>query len=187
MEKTPPRRLRLGDPLNCTVVKPLGGRRFLVRTSGAPDGWTVELHTRRPEGIEEGQQGTYWVAKVAPLQGEVLVHEGDFGRLPISDAMRPRYRAALRAILGEAEPDPAVLADGRSMVARVVKRQESDWLSVWRLFGEPSMGEMKELSAAINDLRAAVKESPDNTEAVRAKIVEEFGPMLQYALGQLEP
>src|SRR4051812_35749091 len=114
MQRKPTQPLKLGDVLNGTIVKPIGGRRFLVRCAGVPHGWKVELQTRRPELIHEGTNATFWVAKIAPLQGEVLVHDGEYGRLPVSDTMRARYIAALRCLLGEGEATADLLADARS-------------------------------------------------------------------------
>ncbi len=186
MERKPPKLLKLGDPLEGTILKSNGGRRFLVRCNAVPNGWKVELHTRRPELIKVGANASFWVAKIAPLQGEVLVHDGDYGRLPISEAMRPRYLAGLRAILGEAEATGEALAEARSMVAKVGKQQQADWLTVWRLLDEPAPGTLNRLLAAIDALRAARKESPESMPELHASLVEEFGLALRSAAAQLE-
>lgn len=186
MERKPPQMLKLGDQLNGTIVKPVGGRRFLVKCGGVPSGWRVELHTLRPELINEGAPATFWVAKVAPLQGKVLVHDGDFGRLPISEAMRPRYLAALRTLLGQTELDGEVLADAGSMVSRIGKRQEADWLTVWRLLGEIPPGEAKILLGEVKSLRMAFKENASNLESLRAEMSEKYGRVFSKAIQRLE-
>jgi hypothetical protein len=149
MDSNAPKRLNLGDTLNGTIVKSIGGRRFAVKCKGVPDGWKVELHTRRPELIRPGALATFWVAKVSPLQGSVLVHDGDFGRLPISDAMRARYLAALRALLSPGEVSGDDVSDARAMVIRIEKKDQADWLTVWKVLGEPSTGDVKILLASI--------------------------------------
>ncbi|MBC8064937.1 MAG: hypothetical protein H7Y17_08915 [Chlorobia bacterium] len=178
--------LKLGDQLNGTIVKPIGGRRFLVKCGGVPSGWRVELHTLRPELAKEGTPATFWVAKVAPLQGKVLVHDGDFGRLPISDAMRPRYTSALRALLGQIELDSEVLADAGSMISRIGKRQEADWLTVWRLLGEIPPGEANILLAEVKSLRIAFKEKAENLDPLRAELSEKYGRVFSKAIQRLE-
>jgi len=185
MQPNAPRRLKLGDQLNGTIVKPIGGRRFAVACKGVPNGWTVELHTRRPESFHQGSQGTFWVAKFSPLRGSVLVHEGDFGRLPISDAMRSRYRAAVSALLGDGDLTADEISDAHSMILRVEKTKEADWLTVWRLLGEPATGDVKELLAAIAAIRTARKDDPESLPKLRALLKEKHGPMLQSAIVRL--
>ncbi len=187
MDRKPPiQKLKIGDVLNGTIVKSNGGRRFEVRCSAVPSGWRVELHARRPELITEGAPATFWVAKIAPLQGEVLVHDGDFGRLPISAAMNDRYQVAIRALLGEGELDANRLADAKGMVQQISKQQQAAWLTAWRLLGEPTLGDQKALIASIDALRAARKEAPDTMPELLSGLQERFGDMLREALRRLE-
>ena len=186
MERNLPQLLKLGDVLNGIVIKSAGGRRFEIKCSGVPKGWKVELHARRPEQVRIGSNGSFWIAKIAPLQGEVLVHEGDYGRLPISEAMRPRYLAALKALLGETELTADLLADARAMIAQITKQQQADWLTVWKVLGEPAPGDQKMLIAAIDGLRTARKESPETLPALQAKLIARFGPLLRPAVRRLE-
>jgi len=186
MELNAPRRLNLGDPLNGTVVKSIGGRRFAIKCKGVPDGWSVELHSRRPETVRPGALGTFWIAKISPLQGAVLVHDGDFGRLPISEAMRTRYLAAFRALLGSDELTGDLLSDARSMVLRIEKKDQADWLSVWRVLGEPSTGDVKLLLAAINAIRTARSEDIDALPARRSELIAKYSTHLERAIARLE-
>ena len=185
MEPKAPRRLILGDELNGTVVKAMGGRRFSVKCKGVPDGWKIELHTRRPETIQPGMLATFWVAKVSPLQGAVLLHHGDFGRLPISDAMRERYLKALHALLAPADISGDELSDARSMVIRIEKKDQVDWLTVWRVLGEPSTGDVKLLIAAIEAIRHARKNDTDTVPAKRQELVDKYGLLIRDAIRRL--
>jgi len=186
MEPNAPKRLNLGDLLNGTIVKSIGGRRFAVKCKGVPDGWKVELHSRRPETVRAGSAGTFWVAKVSPLQGAVLVHDGDFGRLPISDAMGSRYLKALRALIGGGEISGDELADARAMVLRIEKKDQADWLSVWRVLGEPPTGDVKLLLAGINAIRTARSEDPASVPSKRAELTEKYGSLIQLAIVKLQ-
>ncbi|CAN1551493.1 hypothetical protein MCEMSE15_02204 [Fimbriimonadaceae bacterium] len=185
MESTPSNHLKIGAWLNAIIVKPLGGRRFEVHSNQAPKGWTVELHARQPEGIMNGEQILGWVVKISPLHMQVLLHEGDFGRLPVSDAMKPRYREGLRALLGQIEPTADNLADARGMVVRIQKQQQADWLTVWQLLDEPSTGEVKQLLKLIDEQRTARKEDPASMPELVAKLKEEFGFALDTAIQRL--
>ncbi len=186
MEPKAQRLLKLGDTLNGTIVKSIGGRRFAVKCKGVPDGWKVELHTRRPELIRPGALATFWVAKISPLQGAVLVHDGDFGRLPISDAMRARYIAAIKALLAPGEVTGEEVSDARSMVLRIEKKDQADWLSVWKVLGEPASGDVKILLAAIVAIRDARKDDPESLPARRQELVDKYGAVLSQAVSRLE-
>ena len=179
--------LRLGDEINGTVVKPIGGRRFSVTSNQVPRGWKVELQSRRPEDVEIGGHTTFWIAKITPLKGKVLVHEGDFGRLPISDALKPRYLEALRALAGRTAPTGDNLADARSMVARIETKDQADWLSVWTLLGSPASGDAKELIHAVEDIRAARKNMPDALPEMLNALHERFGSDINRAIIRLTP
>jgi len=185
MEQTPAHHLRLGAWIDAIVVKPLGGRRFLVRAAQAPRGWTVELHTRTPESIVEGEHIRCWVVKVSPLHSQILLHEGDFGRLPISEAMRPRYRQGLQAVMGAIPATADNLADARGMVVRIQKQNQADWLTVWQILGEPSSGDVKRFLQVIDELREVRKTEPDRINEIIEEAVIDFGSMLELAVKQL--
>jgi hypothetical protein len=186
MARKPARQLKLGDQLDGTVLRSNGGRRFLVKCPAVPQGWMVELHTRRPELIEEGGHVSFWVAKISPQQGEVLVHDGDYGRLPVSDAMRPRYVAGLRSLLGEVEPTGETLADAKAMLVQIEKRQSADWLTVWRLLGEPASGDVKRLRASIEAIQTARKEAREKTTKLLTDLEATYGETLRAAIQRLE-
>lgn len=185
MGSNPPQHLKLGDELDGTVLKAKGGRRFVIKCPAVPRQWNIELHTRRPELIREGDHVHVWVAKIVVHQAELLVHDGDYGRLPVSDAMRPRYIAGIRALLGEEEATADNLADARGMVVQIGKKQQADWLSVWRILGEPTNGDTKALLAAIDAIRDARKENPEALPGLQAAFAERFGEPYRAALARL--
>lgn len=186
MESYAPRHLKLGDPINGTVVKAKGGNRFSVQSKQVPRGWTVELHTNRPELVELGEHTTFWVARVTPLKSEVLVRNGDHGRMAISPAMATRYEEAIAALLGDVPLTGDLLGDARSMITRIGNQNQADWLTVWRLIGEPSSGEVKTLLNSIDELRTARKESPELVPSLLDLLSEAFSARLRDALARLE-
>ncbi len=180
-----PKKLKPGDTLHGIVVKSLGGRRFLVRSKMAPRDWKVELHTQRPELVDEGASGSFWIVRVSPIKKEILVSDGDFGRLPISEAMATRYLAGLRAVLGEEELTSDSLADLRSMVERTESRKAADWLTVWQALGEPEPGWAKELLIEIDKVKVARKEKPEELGTALEELQAKYGDQLRAALRRL--
>lgn len=185
MESKAPTHLKLGDFLDGTVLKSNGGRRFAIKCPAAPRQWDIELHTRRPELIQEGDHVRVWVAKIAVHQAELLVHDGEYGRLPISDSMRPRYIAGIQALLGEGEATVEALADARAMVVQIGKQQAADWLTVWRLLGEPGPGDARALIAAIDAMKTALKENPESVTGFQEAFTDRFGVPYRKALKKL--
>ena len=176
-------KLRLGDPINGTVGKSLGGRRYAIESRDAPKDWSVELHTK--EEMEPGTHTTFWVSRVVPVKSSLVVRAGDYGRLPVSDAMRPRYARAIEALLLD-ELDGDALADLRGMAVRIDTQDSADWLTVWRLLGEPEAGPLKELIAMLTELRDARKTDPERAEAIRTKLIEVWGGRFGDAVRRME-
>ena len=175
-------KLRLGDPINGTVGKPLGGRRYAIESRDAPKGWSVELHTK--ETMEPGLHTAFWVSRIVPIKSSVIVRAGDYGRLPISAAMGARYAAGIDALLRDAL-DGDTLADLRSMATHVETQDSADWLTVWRLLGEPEAGPLKELAQALGTIRESRKDDPERAANARTWVVETWGERLRIARARL--
>lgn len=176
-------KLRLGDPINGTVGKSLGGRRYTVETRDAPKGWSVELHTK--ETLEPGTHTTFWVSRVVPVKSSLTVRAGDYGRLPVSEAMRGRYIKAFDAFLNDAL-DGDTLAELRGMATRIDTQDSADWLTVWRLLGEPEAGPLKELSQRLTELRDVRKTEPERAETVKESLLALWGDRFRAARRRLE-
>jgi len=179
-------RLKIGDTLDAVVIKSAGGRRFLLKCKAAPDGWTVELHSRKPEGIEPGSNAHVWIGKINPLKRLVLTYDGDMGRLPISFTMGKRYLAGLEALTSPEPMTPDQIADVRSMMTRISEQNQADWLTVWKTLGEPAIGDTKEFAAALINLKETRKTNPEEAPALQESIALKYGEMIQAALKRLD-
>ena len=179
-------KLKLGDTLDGIVVKATGGRRFLLKCKAAPHGWKVELHSRSPEGIEPGSNVHVWVGKINPLKTSLLTYDGDYGRLPISNAMGVRYRKALLALNSDGEISGDELADLRSMLTRISDQNQADWLTVWKTLDEPSSGDTKEFAAALINLRDLRKTDQEEAANLRQNIRVKYTAMIEVAIRRLE-
>lgn len=177
-------KLRLGDPINGTVGKPMGGRRFQVESRDAPKEWKVELHAHKPDLIEPGVHTTFWVSRIVPVKKNLIVRDGDYGRLPISAAMSKRYSAAIDAMLNDTLTGDT-LADLRAMGTHVDTQDSADWLTVWRLLAEPETGPLKDLVNMLTELRDARKTDPAKAMEVRQAVIDLWGDRLRAARARL--
>lgn len=157
-----PPKIDLGKVLPCTVVRKLGGRRFEVESLKVPRGWRIQLESKNPGSIREGEHTDFWVVRVDPQHRELLVRDGKHGRLPITESMRHRYLHAIRALI---EPESfsnedllEALAEAKGMLLRITKQDSADWLSVYQLLGNPRPAAVAKSVENLADLRAKLKE-----------------------------
>jgi hypothetical protein len=90
--------LTLGTELVATVTEEAGSGRWRTTADALPEGWDAIVRTRGGLAPPSGPT-TYWIFSVDENKRLVLLSNSDFGRLPISDRMRPRYASALADIL----------------------------------------------------------------------------------------
>ena len=118
------------------------------------------LVVRRGDPPVPGEQLEGWVMEVDPHA--LLVTVDQFGRLPISDRMRPRYQQAVaetqRLIAGESPSVTSLegLSELKGMLNRVVRRDQRDWLSVSETLGHPDSSKLRDWVRAIVTVRSAL-------------------------------
>ena len=106
------------------------------------------------------QQLEGWV--MGSDRGGLLVTVDPFGRLPISDRMRPRYQGAVsevQRLVAGALPSAGsleALSELKGMLNRVVRRDQRDWLSVSEALGHPDVAQLRRWVGAIVSLRSAL-------------------------------
>lgn len=155
----------LGTEVTVVVGAHLGGRDW--------EGAVSALDARKvivtaPPGVtyRPGEELQAWVSHGEPAAGVVRLTVADFGRRPISPAMRPRYLQALADVdqmLVAAERGKVALAPAASvsefkgMVNRCLRKDQADWLSVYGAFGFSSRATVEDLSNVLAQLQRAVK------------------------------
>src|SRR5437764_283818 len=89
----------IGDEIEITIDTHIVPDQWKVRASGTLEGWECVLRTRQDTDFESRQTLLVWVFAVNHASKRIYVSNSDFGRLPISDRMRPRYLRALGVVL----------------------------------------------------------------------------------------
>ncbi|MGA4545652.1 HelD family protein [Uniformispora flossi] len=92
-----------------------------------------------------------------------MVSASDFGRRPIAPGTVKRYAGAL-SLLGElaagrtvdSADSAARLSELRGLANRCLSRDQPDWLTVWRLLGQPDTTRLKDLVALTQAARSWV-------------------------------
>ncbi|MFJ6381275.1 AAA family ATPase [Kitasatospora sp. NPDC092039] len=118
---------------------------------------------------EAGQELDVWV--VRRRSGVYVVSANDFGRHAISERSAERYRAALAILTAfgdgvPAEPPETGFSELDGLVGGCLRRDQADWLPVWRLLGSPPFADLTVLRDISLRLPEAVR-SADAAEPER--------------------
>ena len=127
-------------------------------------GWACSLIHRSSTGVSLGQPLTGWILNVDVARHHVEVSDSNFGFLPISDRMRPRYVTSLRRIAflledpnNASETDADAISEVKGMFSRCARRDQWDWRAVHMALDEPLRGEARKLATILGEVSAALR------------------------------
>ncbi|MFC4609204.1 HelD family protein [Streptomyces maoxianensis] len=151
--------LAVGDSVRVRVLGPGPGSHWRVQALIPDTERTLLLVLRHGSPAPAaGSELDGWVFRNEARVS--LVSTSDFGRKPISAGMAARYGAALD-VLGDMAGGDTVPADAtarlselKGMANRCLRRDQADWLSVWRLLGSPDavrLGVLRDLAQRTRD------------------------------------
>jgi len=164
----------LGTVLTVVPVAPRNDKIWTADSRDLQEGWSCELVHRAENNLVPGRPLTGWVLCVDPSRRQVQVSDSNFGFLPISDRMRPRYVSALRRLatvlsresdMGTA--DAEALSEIKGMFSRCARRDQWDWRAVHLALGEPSRHMARELATNLGEIASALREG----EAESARVL----------------
>lgn len=160
--------LAVGDQVTGTVTERLPAGEWFVTSERLPTIWKGVLKSRHRRPYSPGDEGTFWVLSISVQRRVAILTDSDFGRLPISDRMRPRYLRGLRSVVdllrGDAswnELSPDAFSEVKGMFNRCYRKDQPDWYSVFLVLGRPSMPECR----TVADNLSAIARSMRNGDA----------------------
>jgi hypothetical protein len=134
--------VEIGDTLSVIPITPDKLNLWHANCSELPNTWSCRLKHRAQGLLTENQPLTAWVIDIDVEQRCLYVSDSNFGFLPISDRMRPRYVAALRHLIlilagqqSVSSKDAEFISEVKGMFSRCVRRDQWDWYSVWNSLG----------------------------------------------------
>lgn len=170
--------LRLGDDLYATIQSGFDrAKEWLVVCNEAPCGWSGKLCSRASQLYEPGDKDWFWVYRTNSVENKYWVSDSNFGRMPISDRLRPRYIRAARAMLGvlasTSSCDDSILDDLSEMKGifnRCRKKDQWDWLTLYHYLEAPPSGLLEYGALQLYELRRTIRrrEEQSTREALRA-------------------
>src|SRR3990167_5385668 len=126
--------LSIGSRLEVIPMSPVGGDAWSAQSSSLPEGWSCNLIHRASATIESGMPLTGWILNADTDGHHVEVSDSNFGFLPISDRMRPRYVTSLgrvEKLLKKEEEieasDADCISEVKGMFSRCARQDQWDW------------------------------------------------------------
>lgn len=153
----------IGIELEVTLVAPRSDRDWSVTSTELRDaGLHAAVRFQSGRDPERGEVVRGWIGEVTPARRQLILFVSDFGRLPISDGQRARYRLALDMVANLPGADPDATSHGqisefKGMLNRCIRHDQRDWLAVWDLFGRPDVRALRGGVLAAERTRDAVR------------------------------
>jgi hypothetical protein len=152
----------IGSDVRARVQEALGSSLWQVECPGLPHGWTALLKSKEPITAPQTTPAAYWVFAVDAKRQLVFLTNSDFGTLPISDRMRPRYLKAMEDVLqflsdANHVPSAESLSEVKGILNRCRRKDQWDWLSVYKALGNPPYESLEQGVRLTSELRDAVQ------------------------------
>jgi hypothetical protein len=151
----------LGSNYTCTVSACVGGNSFVVSCDQL-EGYSIELRTRLHGLLSVGDRVDCWVYDEALDKRAIRVSDSDFGKLPVSDRMRPRYLRSINIVLdaiskGAQDVDPEAVSELKGIFNRCLKKDQWDWFTLFELLGKPTRPQLRLAVRGCNTARKLLK------------------------------
>lgn len=179
----------IGDRLTVFPVAPRSGGRWIVQCPCLPPGWSCELVHRATTELLLNQPLTGWILESDAQRRHVEVSDSNFGFLPISDRMRPRYVASLRRLVAILERGAAIrngdadaVSEVKGMFSRCARRDQWDWRAVHLALEEPGRDAARTLATRLGEIGAALR-AGDSATAV-SSLKQLWSGNLAHLLGR---
>ena len=139
--------------------------------SESPTWLVLRARPQSPE-LMLNQPLTGWILESDAERRHVEVSDSNFGFLPISDRMRPRYVASLRRLVAIIERGAAIrdgdadaVSEVKGMFSRCARRDQWDWRAVHLALEEPDRDAARTLATQLGEIGAVLR-AGDNAAAV---------------------
>lgn len=169
----------IGADIRVRVIGPGPGGRYKVKALSPATDRPLVLTVRHGSAPPRpGDELGCWV--FANETGHSVITVDKRGRSPVSPKMAQRYVVALGVLDDLVADDGGVLAAGararlsdlQGMANRILRRDQADWVAVYRLLGSPGrqrLGVLRDLAARTN---RALKDNTLDTGRLRTELAE---------------
>lgn len=163
-------RMKVGDDVVGTLLEPLSENTWRVRCAEFPADAPAVLNSRSGKLYQAGDEERLWIYDIQHPALAFRLSDSGFGRLPISDRMRPRYIRSLQSVISllsspeHNDPiDPSDLSEVKGILNRCVRKDQCDWLTVYDALGRPHLSMLRKAATALGYLARAYRNQDDET------------------------
>ena len=153
----------VGKNVEVIPVSPLSdGKGWVAECPSLPE-WSCTLICRHSSEIAPSTPISSWILNIERKSYHLELTDSDFGFLPISDRMRPRYVESLlkvhEVVMGKSPQtaDADHFSEVKGMFSRSARRDQWDWCEVYRALDQPSFGLAREYSRMLGDMSNALR------------------------------
>lgn len=154
--------------------------RWIAESPDLPNGWSGLLRSITGKLYAIGDSDTFWIWDISEQSERVLLSDSNFGRMPISDRMRPRYIRGLRALLTVISPHSSLadvelsdLSEANGFFERCARRNQWDWFTAWEALDFANIQLLRNLRNAVKTLRVSIRSGNSRgTNAARKEITK---------------
>ena len=189
--------IRVGAMLTVIPTAPVKSGQTIVWAAICNDlteGWSCELVHRADSELIPGLPLACWVLWVDTSNRQLRVSDSNFGFLPISERMRPRYVSALRRVAALIEEnsnlkatanDADALSEVKGMFSQCARRDQWDWHAVHVALGEPPFEVLRQAATILGEIAKALrKEEFQSAHSLFSEVVSfNLLPLIKKAIG----
>lgn len=183
----------LGKDLPGRIVRQTGKTEWEVECPALSQGWSAKLRSRMERLYEAGDDGMFWIYSFSRTDKLILLSDSNFGRMPFSDRMRPRYIRGLKSAIivvsrRECESISADdLSEVKGMFNRCIRKDQWDWLTMYDAFGRPKISIQQRAADWFGGLASALRHREITTARRYVGLISglELKPVLDRALSYI--
>lgn len=173
--------IHVGQRLPVVPVISVDRNRWRAKCPELPEQWSCWLTHRASADLVPDASLLAWVLAVDPKNQTLEVSDSNFGFLPISDRMRPRYVMSLKRVADVLQEGSSGVSDAeyfsevKGMFSRCVRRDQWDWYAVHLALGEPPPSFSKKLAAILAEVSAALRSGRENDPNMGLELLRREG------------
>lgn len=159
--------MTIGQRVTVVPVSPGDRNTWHAECPSLPSDWSCRLVQRGSAELLPNVPLLAWVLDIDPDRCHLEASDSNFGFLPISDRMRPRYVASLRHVAaalnaeGVSHANADHISEVKGMFSRSVRRDQWDWRAVHVALDEPPRARASQLARILGEVATALRLGSD--------------------------
>ena len=158
--------IRIGDYVEASLIAQIKDDQWKVDSPHFSKNTTAILISRSTKLYKKNDIESLWIFDIHG--NNISLSDSQFGRLPISDRMRPRYVISLQSVLSFLDSskmnvsiNPKYFSEVKGMLNRCVRKDQWDWFLLYEAFNFPPMTLLAKMAIEFGKLAKAYKNNDE--------------------------